>query len=61
MYGLLLGLLANVNAHSFIVAGALAAEFLFARWRAGGWQRADFVGGALYLACAVAAMLQAWR
>ncbi len=60
LYGVLLGLLANSNAYSFIIACAFAAEFLLARWRAGGWQRADFAGGALYLVLAAAAVLQAW-
>jgi hypothetical protein len=56
-YGLLLGLCANVNAHSFIIAGALFAEFAFAAWRSGAWRHAHVAGGAIYvlLGCLAAA------
>jgi hypothetical protein len=60
VYGLLLGLAANVNAHSFIIAGALGAEILFTLLRRGGWKAEHFVGGAIYAAFAGAAVLQAW-
>lgn len=59
LYGLLLGLLANVNAHSFIIAAALSCEFLVALWRRGAWRQADVTGCAIYAAAAIAAVLQA--
>ena len=65
LYGTLLGLLANANAHSFLVSGVLFAEFLFTSWREGTWgawhwPRARLIGGAIYLGLAGAAVLQTW-
>jgi hypothetical protein len=67
-YGVLLGLLANANAHSFLIAGVLFAEFLAAMWQQQGWRnwqiwrwpRAQFGCAAIYLALAVMAALTAW-
>ena len=59
-YGLLLGLCANANAHSFVIVGVLFAEWLLAAWRSGRVQRAQIAGAAVYLALAGAAVLQAW-
>jgi hypothetical protein len=63
LYGALLGLCANANAYSFIIAGFLFAEYLVAIWRSGHWrtwQRAQLAGGAVYIALAGVAVLQAW-
>ncbi len=57
LYGALLGLLANVNAHSFIVAAALFAEFVLASWKRGGFGRTHVIGCATYMAAAMAAAL----
>jgi hypothetical protein len=59
LYGLLLGLCANVNAHSFIIAAVLFAEFAFAAWRGGAWRQAHVAGGALYMLLGCLAALQA--
>jgi hypothetical protein len=59
VYGLLLGLCANVNAHSFIIATVLFAEFAFAAWRSGAWRRAHVAGGTIYLLLGCLAALQA--
>jgi len=65
LYGALLGLTANTNAHSFLIAGVLAAEFALALCRRAGWRpwtlpRAQLAGGAIYALLALAAVLQAW-
>jgi hypothetical protein len=70
VYGVLLGLIANANAHSFLLAGVLFVELLLAiwqaqteqpsRWRPWRWPRAQLAGIAIYLALAGAAALQAW-
>jgi hypothetical protein len=60
LYGVLLGLLANANAHSFVIAAALFCEFLVALWHRGGWRQGDFAGCAAYGALSAAAALQAW-
>ena len=60
LYGALLGLLANVNAYSFIIAAALFAEFVLASWKRHGFGRAHVIGCATYMAAAMAAALQAW-
>jgi hypothetical protein len=65
VYGALLGLTANANAHSFLIAGILAAEFLIAIWRQAGWRpwiwpRPQLAGCAIYALLAGAAALQAW-
>lgn len=59
-YGALLSLLANANAHSFIIAAPLFAEFMFAAWRRRAFGRAHVLGCAIYIAAAAAAVLQAW-
>jgi hypothetical protein len=64
VYGALLGLLANTNAHSFVVTAPLALEFAWSAWSTrsvGGAALRRRAGGiALYAALAVAAVLQAW-
>lgn len=65
LYGVLLGLLANANAHSFLIAGVVFAEFVLAMWQQQGWafwrwRRAELGGAAIYAALAVVAALTAW-
>lgn len=60
-YAIVLGLLANANAHSFLVAGTLGAEATLQAWRTGAWSRTAFLGSmALAAILALAAVLQAW-
>src|SRR3954466_10074009 len=59
-YGALLGLVANVNAHSFIIAAPLFGEFLIASWKRDRLERRQAFGCGIYLAAAAAAALQAW-
>ena len=60
LYGVLLGLLANANAHSFIIAAVLSCEFFLTLCHRGGWQQADFAGCAACGALSAAAVLQGW-
>ena len=60
LYGAVIGLCAQANAHSFIIAAILFAEFLVAIWRAGAWQRAHLTGAAVFCVLAAIAVLFAW-
>ncbi len=61
VYGAVLGLLANANAHSFMLAGILALEFAWsARHRLLKGDIRIFAGGLLFSALALAAVFQAW-
>ena len=60
-YAIVLGLLANTNAHSFLVAGTLCAETLLLGLRAGTWRQPAFLSSMVVFAlCALSAILQAW-
>jgi hypothetical protein len=63
VYGLTLGLMANANAHGFILALPLAAEFtlrLASDWRRGLGDGRRVAGLALFGLMGLAAVLQAW-
>ncbi len=61
LYAGLLGLLANTNAHSFMLSAVLALEFVWAtRARVLALDRRTICAAALYGALAIAATLQAW-
>jgi hypothetical protein len=60
LYGAAIGLCAHLNAHSFIIAAILFAEFLVAIWRADAWQRAHLLGAAVFCALSAIAVLFAW-
>ena len=60
LYGAVIGLCAHLNAHSFIIAVILFAEFLVAIWREGGWQRTHLLGAAVFCVLSVIALLFAW-
>lgn len=59
VYCSLLGLCANSNAHSFIIAGILFAEFLIAAWRTKTWTLRTAQACAIFAAFAAAAAFQA--
>lgn len=59
-YGLLIGLLANCNAHGFLIAGVLGVEWLVALVRAGRL-RADAGGLLLAALLGLAALACAWQ
>lgn len=60
-YAIVLGLLANANAHSFMVAGTLYAEVMLLELRAGNWRQPTFIRGTgLFVFLALCAILQAW-
>jgi|HubBroStandDraft_2_1064218.scaffolds.fasta_scaffold30910_2 hypothetical protein len=59
-YGILVGLLANCNAHSFLLAGVLGAEFLLALVYAGR-VRAGLAGLAFAAVLGVSALAVAWQ
>ena len=58
LFGLLIGLLANCNTHSFLLAGVLGADLAWAAIRSGGWRRAGVRGGLLL--AGVLAAFAAW-
>jgi len=60
LYGVLLGLLANCNAHSFLLAGVLGAEWAWALLRAGRL-RAGCAGLVVGAALGLGALLTAWQ
>lgn len=60
LYGVLLGLCANINVHSLVIAAVLFAEFIVAAWRSGAWRRAHVLGGAIYLLLGCLAARQAF-
>ncbi len=63
IYGLTLGLLANANAHGFVLALPMAAEFTLrsaVAWRRGLRERRRVAGLAVFGLMALAAALQAW-
>jgi hypothetical protein len=59
VYCTLLGLCANCNAHSFIIASILFAEFLIAAWRAKMWALRTAQACAIFAAFAAGAVFQA--
>ncbi len=60
-YGLLLGLLAETNAHSFMLAAVIATEWAWtSRQRLLSGERLPFAAVALYALLALGAVLQAW-
>ena len=60
-YAIVLGLLANANAHSFMVAGTLYAEAILLALHAGNWRQSAFYRStALFVFLALCAILQAW-
>jgi hypothetical protein len=60
-YAVVLGLLANANAHSFMVAGTLYAEAILLALRTGNWRQPAFYRStALFVFLALCAILQAW-
>jgi hypothetical protein len=60
LYGLLLGILANCNAYSFLVSGVLGLEFLVATVKHARLGRSGLTGLLIYAALALAAVCQAW-
>lgn len=61
-YGLLIGLLANCNAHSFLAAGVLGLEFAWTLFRTGGWRAPRALGGAaIAAALGLLALYSAWQ
>ena len=58
LYALLIGLLANCNTHSFLLAAVLGVELVWTAARTGGWRRGK-MQGALLLA-ATLATFAAW-
>lgn len=60
-YAFVLGLLANANAHSFVIAGIFFAESILLTLRAGGWQKpAIYRSAVLFVFLVLCAILQAW-
>ena len=60
LYGVLLGLCANINVHSLVIAAVLSAEFVVAAWRSGAWRRAHVLGGTISLLLGCLAARQAF-
>jgi hypothetical protein len=62
LHSIILGLLANVSAHTFLIAVVLFADWALASWRAGlASKRHVCAAGVLFVVCAAAAVLQAWQ
>ena len=61
-YGAVVGVMANANAHGFLVAAVLGCEFLWAAWRRGGLGSRAVLGGlAVALLCGLFAVAVAWQ
>jgi hypothetical protein len=63
LHGVILGLLANVSAHTFLIAVVLFADWALAARRADdlAGKRRLYVAAVLFVVCAAAAVLQAWQ